>query len=313
MPDARAGTPPAEPGESPAEIATRVFVDHRELLFSIVYNMLGSVADTEDVLQEIWLAWVPRWQAPAAEQIASPRAYLVRIAVNRAMAHLAGISRRREDYAGPWLPEPIITEDQAADSADTVVGTESVSLAVLVVLETLAPLERAVFVLHEVFGYPYTEIAGILDRSPAAIRQLGHRAREHVQARRPRYQVDPHVSQQVTERFLAAVAGGDLNALMHVLAPDVTVWADGGGKARATGAHPVHGRDKIARLIISDAFRHPIPDLAIRYRRVNGEPSALLMSGSTPYMLVFLDLVPGGDQVRGIYVVSNPEKIAHLG
>src|ERR1035441_7432886 len=118
MPDARAGTPPAEPGESPAEIATRVFVDHRELLFSIVYNMLGSVADTEDVLQEIWLAWVPRGQGPAAEQIASPRAYWVRIAVNRAMAHLAGISRRREDYAGPWLPEPIITEDQAADSAD---------------------------------------------------------------------------------------------------------------------------------------------------------------------------------------------------
>jgi RNA polymerase sigma factor (sigma-70 family) len=313
MPDAPAGTPLPEPGESPAEIATQVFVDHRELLFAIVYNMLGSVADTEDVLQDTWLAWVPRWQDPAAEQIASPRAYLVRIAVNRALAQLAGISRRREDYTGPWLPEPILTGDQAAGSADTVIRAESVSLAVLVVLETLAPLERAVFVLHEVFSYPYTEIAGILDRSPAAIRQLGHRAREHVHARRPRYRPDPQLSQQVTERFLAAVTGGDLNALMRALAPDVTVWADGGGKARAAGAHPVHGRDKVARLIISDAVRHPIPDLAIRYRRVNGEPSALLMSGSTPYMLVSLDLVPDSDQIRGIYVVSNPEKIANLG
>ncbi len=312
MPDVPAGTPPAEPGESPVEIATRVFVDHRELLFSIVYNMLGSVADTEDVLQETWLAWVARWRAPAAEEIASPRAYLVRIAVNRALTHLASISRRREDYTGPWLPEPILTEDQAGGSADPMVRAESVSIAVLVVLETLAPLERAVFVLHEVFGYAHTEIAGILDRSPAAIRQLGHRAREHVQARRHRYQADPQVSQQVTERFLAAITGGDLNALMQVLAPDVTVWADGGGKARAAGTHPVHGRDKVARLIISDAFRHPIPDLTIRYHRTNGQPSALLMSGSTPYMLISLDLIPDRDQVRGIYVVSNPDKLTHL-
>ena len=149
-------------------------------------------------------------------------------------------------------------------------------------LETLTPLERAVFVLHEVLGHAHTEIAGILDRSPSAIRQLAHRAREHVHARRPRYQTDPQVRQRVTERFLAAVMGGDLNALMQVLAPGVTVWADGGGKARAAGTHPEHGRDKVARLVISDAFRHPIPDLSIRYRRVNGEPAALLLSGSTP-------------------------------
>jgi RNA polymerase sigma factor (sigma-70 family) len=305
--------PAGAPGTDPAQTATQVFVDHRELLFSVVYNMLGSVADTEDVLQETWLAWVARAQAASGEQITSPRAYLVRIAVNRALARQASISRRRENYTGPWLPEPLITEDQTGDSAEIVVRAESVSIALLVVLETLTPLERAVFVLHEVFGYAHTEIAVILDRSPSAIRQLAHRAREHVQARRPRYPTDPQVSQRVTERFLAAVMGGDLNALMQALAPDVTVWADGGGMARAAGTHPVHGRDKVARLIIGDAFRHPIPDLYIRYRRVNGEPAALLLSGSTPYMLVSLDLIPDGDQVRGIYVVTNPDKLSRLG
>jgi RNA polymerase sigma factor (sigma-70 family) len=246
----------------------------------------------------------------SSDLITSPRAYLVRIAVNRALARQASISRRREDYTGPWLPDPLITEDQAGDNAER---AESVSIALLVVLETLTPLERAVFVLHEVFGYAHTEIAGILDRSPPAIRQLAHRAREHVHARRPRSQTDPQVRQRVTERFLAAVMGGDLNALMQALAPDVTVWADGGGMARAAGTHPVHSRDKVARLIIGDAFRHPIPDLSIRYLRVNGEPAALLLSGSTPYMLVSLDLIPDGDQVRGIYVVTNPDKLSRLG
>ena len=314
MSDIPAGSPPGEPGGNPAQTAaTRVFTGHRGLLFSVAYNMLGSVADTEDVLQETWLAWVARTQAASGEQITSPRAYLVRIAVNRALARQASIRRRREDYTGPWLPEPLITGDQAGDSAETVVQAESVSIALLVVLETLTPLERAVFVLHEVFGYAHTEIAGILDRSPSAIRQLAHRARERVHARRPRYQTDPQVRQRVTERFLAAVMGGDLHALMQVLAPDVTVWADGGGKARAAGTHPVHGRDKVARLVISDAFRHPIPDLSIRYRRVNGEPAALLLSGSTPYMLLSLDLIPDGDQVQGIYVVTNPDKLSRLG
>ena len=311
MPDPEGGMSPGEPGGTPAEIAMRVFVDHRELLFSIVYNMLGSVTDTEDVLQETWLAWASRNTAPSSEAITSPRAYLVRITVNSALARQASISRRREDYVGPWLPEPLLTDGQVSDGAETMMRTQSVSMALLVVLETLTPLERAVFVLHEVFGYAHTEIAGILDRSPTAIRQLAHRAREHVQARRPRYPTDPQVHQRVTERFVAAVAGGDLGALMRTLAPEVTMWTDGGGKARAARA-PVHGRDKIARVILGNAFRHPIPDLGIRYRRVNGEPSALLMSGSAPHLLVFLDLIPGGDQARGIYIVTNPDKLSRL-
>ena len=277
---------------------TRVFLEHRELLFSIVYNMLGSVADTEDVLQETWLSWSTR------EGIENPRAYLVRIAVNAALARRTSINRRREEYYGPWLPEPVVS------AADPVEQAETVSMAMLVVLETLSPLERAVFVLHEVFGYAHGEIGEILDRSPAAVRQLAHRAREHVQARRPRFEADPQVRLEVTEKFVAAIVGGDLKALMEVLAPDVTLWADGGGKARAAGLHPVQGRDKIAQLIIGDADRRPIPSLGVRYRTVNGDPSALLLSGDTPFAVIVLDV--DGDRITGIFAVTNPDKLSHL-
>jgi RNA polymerase sigma-70 factor (ECF subfamily) len=277
---------------------TRVFLEHRELLFSIVYNMLGSVADTEDVLQETWLSWSTR------EGIENPRAYLVRIAVNAALARRTSINRRREEYYGPWLPEPVVS------AADPLERAETVSMAMLVVLETLSPLERAVFVLHEVFGYAHGEIGEILDRSPAAVRQLAHRAREHVQARRPRFEADPQVRLEVTEKFVAAIVGGDLKALMEVLAPDVTLWADGGGKARAAGLHPVQGRDKIAQLIIGDADRRPIPSLGVRYRTVNGDPSALLLSGDTPFAVIVLDV--DGDRITGIFAVTNPDKLSHL-
>ncbi|SNR44718.1 RNA polymerase sigma factor, sigma-70 family [Haloechinothrix alba] len=170
-----------EPGAA-ADPATRVFMDNRELLFSIVYNMLGSVADTDDVLQETWLGWASRYRQPDTEPIENPRGYLVRIGVNQALARQAAVRRRRETYVGPWLPEPLATGD---DTADRGAGSELVSMALLVVLESLSPLERAVFVLHDVFGYSYAEIAGTLARRPATIRQLGHRAREHVQARPP--------------------------------------------------------------------------------------------------------------------------------
>ncbi|MEU6089668.1 RNA polymerase sigma factor SigJ [Streptomyces sp. NPDC047085] len=296
--------------------ATQVFNDHRELLFSIVYNMLGSVADTEDVLQETWLSWTARNETSSAGHIDHPRAYLVRIAVNGALAHRATVSRRRETYVGPWLPEPLVgplgDAPVVADAADAAMRAESVSMALLVVLETLTPLERGVFVLHEVFGYAHTEIAEILGRSPAAIRQLAHRAREHVHARRPRYEPDPQVRQQVTERFLAAALGGDLDALLQILAPDVTLWGDGGGKGHgAGGARPLQGRDKVARLL---AALGPSSGkgLSIAYRRVNGDPSALLFAGDTPYAVLVLDLTPDGDQVCGIYAVSNPDKLAHV-
>ena len=284
--------------------ATRVFADHRELLFSIVYNMLGSVADTEDVLQETWLSWASR----DPDRIENPRAYLVRIAVNQALARQSVLSRRRETYVGQWLPEPLVASGDAADDA---LRSESVSMALLVVLETLTPLERAVFVLNEVFGYAHTEIAGMLGRSPSAVRQLAHRAREHVQARRPRYQVDSRTQQRVTERFVAAAFGGDLDALLEILAPEVTLWTDGGGKATAAGPRPIHGRDKVARLLVARTAR-PFEGLDIRYRRVNGDHSAVVFVENAPFAVLVVDLTTEGDRVRGIYTVTNPDKLARI-
>jgi RNA polymerase sigma factor (sigma-70 family) len=311
MSDTRADAPP----DGPPAPATQAFLAHRELLFSIVYNMLGSVADTEDVLQETWLAWAPRTQATRAAPIDNPRAYLVRVAVNQALARQADIRRRRETYVGPWLPDPLVgpvaDSGSADDAADVAERAESVSMALLVVLETLTPLERAVFVLGEVFSYSHPEIAEILGRSPAAIRQLAHRAREHVHARRPRYQADARVRRQVTERFVAAIAGGDLPALLRLLAPEVTLWADGGGKAAAAGLLPIHGRDNVARLLTRAAGRSARA-IDPRYRQVNGDPAVLLFAGDAPFAVIVLDLASDGEQVRGIYAVTNPDKLARV-
>lgn len=282
--------------------ATQGFVEHRELLFSIVYNMLGSVADTEDVLQEAWLSWA----GADRDQVDNPRAYLVRIAVNQALARRATLNRRRETYVGQWLPEPVVT-----DGADPVVRAESSSMALLVVLETLSPAERAVFVLREAFGYTHTDIADMLGRSSEAVRQLAHRARRHVRARRPRYRVDARVQQKATERFMAATLGGDLEALLDVLAPDVTLWTDGGGKGPATSLQPVHGRGPVAKLLLAVATNVP-ENFEVRYRHVNGDPSALLFTGESPFAVLVLELTASGDQVRGIYSVTNPDKLTRL-
>ncbi|MFG2821791.1 sigma-70 family RNA polymerase sigma factor [Kitasatospora sp. NPDC048365] len=296
------------------EPATETYLDHRELLFSIVYSMLGSVADTEDVLQETWLAWTARTADPGSEPIDSPRAYLVRIAVNKALARQAAMARLRETYIGPWLPEPLLTTREATplgDGADAAERADAVSMAMLVVLETLSPLERAVFVLHEVFGYAHTETAELLGRSPASIRQLAHRAREHVHARRPRYRADARLRRQVTERFTAAIAGGDLDALLRLLAPDVTLWADGGGKATAAGPRPLHGRDRVLRALARGRSVAP-GGIDVRLTDVNGGPSAVLYADGVPFGVLVLDLAPDEDLVTGIYFVTNPDKLARL-
>ncbi len=287
--------------EIPAADASEVFADHRELLFSIVYNMLGTVGDTEDVLQETWLAWAARDVAG----VGNPRAYLVRVAVNQALGHQSALRRRKETYLGPWLPEPLITGPDAAEPA---VRAESVSIALLVILETLTPLERAVFVLHEVFAYQHTEIAAMLDRSPTAVRQLAHRAREHVQARRPRARVDRRTHREVTERFVEAAFGGDLPALMEMLAPDVVLWSDGGGKSAVAGPRPIRGRDKVARVIVANARG----GVDVRHRQVNGDPSVVIVAEDAPLAVMVLDLDPGGEQVSDIYVVSNPDKLGSV-
>ncbi|KIQ64846.1 RNA polymerase subunit sigma-24 [Kitasatospora griseola] len=291
--------------------ATREYAEHRELLFSLVYNLLGSVADTEDVLQDTWLAWVARRADAAAEPVEHPKAYLVRVAVNRALAQQAAVSRRRETYVGPWLPEPLVgpaaEPGAVGDGQAEVERAESVSMALLVVLETLSPLERSAFVLHEVFGYSGAEIAGILGRSPAAVRQLTKRAREHVQARRPRYEPEPAVRRQVTERFLAAALGGDLAALLELLSPEVTLWGDGGGKAPG-GLRPLTGRSKVARLLAGLAPRTG-RGLEFDWRTVNGAPAVVLSAFGRTFAVLVLDLVPDGDRISGIYAVSNPDKL----
>ncbi|PSL08507.1 RNA polymerase ECF family sigma subunit [Haloactinopolyspora alba] len=218
-----------------------VFEEHRGLLFTVAYELLGSVADAEDVVQDAWL----RWSAADRSDVADPKSYLIRIASRLALNRMRTLRTRRETYVGPWLPEPLLTSPDA--SADIELA-EDVSMAMLVVLETLAPLERAVFVLREVFGLPYAELATTLGRSEASVRQVAHRAREHVQARQPRYQADPTEQREVTERFLEAALGGDLDALMEVLAPDVVIVSDHGGKARAN-RWPVSGADKVSRLV----------------------------------------------------------------
>ncbi|GGW93882.1 RNA polymerase sigma24 factor [Streptomyces malachitofuscus] len=298
--------------DEPLDEATEAFLGHRELLFGVVYNMLGSVADTEDVLQETWLSWTARGGGAPMEGVANPRAYLVRVAMNHALKRRAAVSRSRETYVGPWLPEPLVTEDDAGDPA---LRVESVSLAMLVVLESLSPLERAVFVLGEVFGYPHAEIAEIIGRSPAAVRQLAHRSREHVHARRPRFRAHPRVRREATERFVRAALGGDIAALMEILAPDVTVWTDGGGNRRAAGLRPVHGRDKAVRLFggyASGRGPRAARDLELRYRRVNGDDAAVLLQDGSPFAVMVLDLSPDGERVCGIYVVANPDKLGHV-
>jgi RNA polymerase sigma-70 factor (ECF subfamily) len=284
--------------------ATHDFTRHRDLLYSITYNMLGSVADTEDVLQETWLAWAKR--SGGGSEVDNPRAYLVRIAVNQALARRSVIERRQETYLGPWLPEPLVESPAGAQET-----AESVSFALMVVLETLTPLERAVFVLGDVFGYPHTEIAEITDRTPAAVRQLAHRAREHVQARRPRFPADPQMREQVTERFLAALLGGDLNAFLELLAPEVTVWTDGGGKARMAGLRGVHARDKVARMLAAGSF-HPRPGVDVGYRSVNGDLSVVLLSEGVPFAVLVLDIAPEDGAVTGVYAITNPDKLTHV-
>ncbi|MEV5568593.1 RNA polymerase sigma factor SigJ [Spirillospora sp. NPDC052269] len=319
MPTATPSTEPVPPDETVlpddavtiSDEVTAVYAEHRELLFSIVYNLLGSVADTEDVLQDTWMAWA----AHGMDDVEKPRAYLVRIAVNMALTRQAAVARRRESYPGPWLPEPLVGAAGAGtgpgeDAAEDVARGEAVSLAMLVVLETLTPLSRAVFILHEVFGYPHTEIAEILGRSPASVRQVSHRAKLHVRSRRTRRTIDPRTQRAATERFLAAALGGDLAELMRILAPEVTMWTDGGGIRRAA-LRPITGRDKIARLIAGPAYH--LPDgLDIRYRTVNGEPSAVLFAEGAPFVVMVLDLSEDGQRVEGIYALSNPDKLTHL-
>jgi RNA polymerase sigma-70 factor (ECF subfamily) len=284
--------------------ATEVFADHRELLLSVAYRVVGTVTDAEDVVQDAWL----RWSDVDHGAVDDVRGFLVTVTTRLAIDRLRHRQSRRESYVGPWLPEPLLT---GPDVADTATLADSVSMAMLVVLETLSPLERAVFVMYEVFGFGYPEIGAILDRSAPAVRQLGHRARSHVRARRPRFEPDPRVRRAVTERFLAACLDGDVATLMKVLAPDVTLWADGGGSAPGP-RRPLHGSAHVARFFATHSRDIP-SGTTIRLVEANGGPAALALLDGVPYAVFILDLRPEDHLVDSIRVIANPAKLTGIG
>lgn len=280
--------------------ATDLFVDHRNLLFTVAYEMLGSAADAEDVLQEVWL----RWSGVDLATVREPRAYLVRTTTRLALNRIRTLSRRRESYVGPWLPEPLLT---APDVAEDVELADSVSTAMLLVLETLTPTERAVFVLREVFDLPYDEIAAAVDKTPAAVRQIAHRARSHVAARRPQQSVSDRERSDVVARFVAAASTGDLQGLMDVLAPDVVLLTDGGGLKQAA-LRPIEGVDKVLRFL--GGIQAKTGPAGAYELTVNGEPGlGLVLDGELEAVAtVRID----GGRVTGIYLVRNPEKLGRV-
>lgn len=276
------------------------FVAHRNLLFTVAYELLGSAADAEDVLQEVWLRWsdVDR----GAAEVRDPRAYLVRITTRLGLNRLRTLARRREDYVGPWLPEPLLTSPDVAEDVEL---AESVSTAMLLVLETLGPVERAVFVLREVFDLPYAEIAASVDRTPEAVRQIARRARVHVDERRPRSAVTVREQRAVIEHFHAATRSGDLQTLMDVLAPDVVLLTDGGGLVQAA-LKPIYGVEKVLRFLAG--VQQPSTELVPW--PVSGQPGFAILVGGQLDGVATVQVENG--LVQTIYLIRNPEKLVRV-
>ncbi len=280
------------------------FDQYRSLLFSIAYRMLGSVADAEDMLQETFI----RWQQSGDEEIRSPRAFLVTIVSRLCINHLQSARVQREEYVGQWLPEPIVT-DPGSDPLEMIKLDESLSMAFLVLLERLTPIERAVFLLREVFEYGYSEIGAVLGQSEVNCRQILRRARQHVSAVRPRFEASTEKQDELLQRFLAAVGTGDMDGLLGLLSEDVVLHSDGGGKAVAV-PNLVHGADNVVRGILG-AFRKLLPKTLVRrLARINGKPGVVSYLDGKPYSVVTLDVVDG--RVQAIYILTNPEKLVHV-
>ncbi|WP_172386983.1 RNA polymerase sigma-70 factor [Streptomyces sp. MNP-20] len=285
----------------PVDSATEVFVAHRNLLFTVAYEMLGSAADAEDVLQETWLRWAGVDRGAVREE----RAYLVRIVTRQALDRMRALGRRKESYVGPWLPEPLLT---APDVAEDVELADSLSMAMLLVMETLAPVERAVFVLREVFALDYDEIAEAVGRSPAAVRQLAYRARAHVAARRPRGPVSPAQTRAALQAFQRAVETGELQSLLDVLAPEVVALSDGGGVRHAL-LRPIVGADKVARLLAGGWWRRDA-ERSVEPVQINGGPGLLVRVDGEVDGVVAVRVEDG--YVTGAYHVRNPEKLSRV-
>ncbi|MFI5487113.1 RNA polymerase sigma-70 factor [Micromonospora echinaurantiaca] len=294
----------AEPhaGGDRVDAATEAFLAHRNLLFTVAYEMLGSAADAEDVLQETWL----RWAGVDLDQVRDQRAYLVRITTRQALTRLRTLRRRKESYVGSWLPEPLLT---APDVAEDVELADSVSMAMLLVLETLTPTERAVFVLRDVFDLDYDEIAAAVDKSQAAVRQIAHRARAHVAARRPRGVASAAQTRAALAAFQRAVETGDLGHLLDVLAPDVVLLGDGGGVKQAV-PRPIVGADKVARLLAAGLDRFAAV-ASLEPSHVNGHPALILRLDGELDTVIAVRIDDG--LVSGLYAVRNPEKLSRIG
>ncbi|MEP6799398.1 MAG: RNA polymerase sigma factor SigJ [Lapillicoccus sp.] len=295
-------TSEGERQEGPGDELAREFDGLRTLLVGAAYRVVGSVADAEDAVQEAWL----RWAAVDRAEVRDVRAYLLTITTRQALNRLRRQRSRREDYVGPWLPEPIAT---TPDPADEVELADSISMAMLVVLESLSPLERVAFVLHDVFGLSFSEVAVALDRTEPAVRQLASRARGHVHARRPET-VGRRQHDDVVRGCLAALAQGDIEGFVSLLAPDVVLISDGGGLRRAA-LKPIHGVDKVVRWCVGVMSR---PDteapLTVGLDHLNGETAIVLYAGGPPDTVVFLTIEPRG--VTAVHIVRNPEKLSRL-
>lgn len=281
--------------------ATEAFIAHRNLLFTVAYEMLGSAVDAEDVLQETWL----RWSGVDLGTVHDPRAYLIRITTRQALDRLRTLGRRKESYVGSWLPEPLLTTPDVADDVEL---ADSVSMAMMLVLETLTPTERVVFVLREVFALGYDEIAEAVGKSQAAVRQIAHRARAHVAARRPRGAVSPAETQEALDAFRRALETGDLQSLFDILAPDVVLLGDGGGVKQAV-LRPVVGADKVGRLLIGGLSRIAAT-VSLRSAQVNGHPALLVQLDGVLDSVVTVRMDDG--LITGLYSVRNPAKLSHM-
>ncbi|WP_224365230.1 RNA polymerase sigma-70 factor [Hyalangium versicolor] len=278
--------------------ALESFEAHRPAMIAIAYRMLGSVAEAEDIVQEAWL----RWQDTPREEVRSERAFLSTVVTRLCLDRLKSAQATREEYVGPWLPEPMRT-------ADTPVDPESISLAFLVLLESLSPVERAVYLLHEVFGYSHSEVSEMVGKEEAACRQSLHRAREHIRARRPRFAPSKESHERLVTGFMSACLSGDLDGLKRLLAHDVTSWADGGGKVRGASLNPVRGADAVARLFLGLMKKVPF-DLKPEFAEFNGWPALVFRVNGAVFDVMTFET--DGEHIHAIRSILNPEKLARV-
>lgn len=283
---------------------TLIFDEYRSLLFSIAYRMLGTVTDAEDMVQETFV----RWYSASTAEVASPKAYLSATVTRLCIDHLKSARVKRESYIGAWLPEPLVTENMP-DVATTVEMAESLSLAFLRILEKLTPIERAAYLLRQVFDYDYAEIADIIGKSQANCRQIVKRAQDHLKAERPRFDITPEHRKEMTLKFLRACTVGDMDGLVSMLAEDAIVYADSDGKIAGAGRHPIYGADKVARLMVGISKKVPA-NFNVQFAEVNGEFSVLLYFGKNLFSVMNFEFE--GEKVKHIHHIMNPDKLQHI-